>query len=102
MRFSWFRGVIVLCALGGIGGAILLLRAGARSSIVAFDVGLSGVIVLIGVLFEAGRYRPRVSSSDDWVMTHERFVDDATGKTMAVRYNPKTGERDYVEDRKRA
>lgn len=32
-----------------------------------------------------------------WQRTGERFVDDATGKTVEVFYDPKPGDRQYVD-----
>lgn len=64
-----------------------------------FQLTLGGLIVLGGTLFEARRYRARVSRTTGWQDTPEKFVDPTTGKLMRVRYNPQTGERDYVEER---
>lgn len=59
---------------------------------------LNGVIVLAALAFERRRYRPAVDSArGHWQLTGERFVDPSSGRTMEVRYNPTTGERDYVE-----
>ena len=55
------------------------------------------LVVLVAALFEARRYRARVSTAGGWQDTPEKFVDPTTGRLMRVRYNPSTGERDYVE-----
>jgi len=58
----------------------------------------NGVVVLAALAFERRRYRPAVDSTrGHWQPTGERFVDPSNGRTMEVRYNPTTGERDYVE-----
>jgi len=59
----------------------------------AFGAG----VVLAAAIFEARRYRARVSSAAGWQDTEEKFVDPTTGRLMQVRFNPRTGERDYVE-----
>jgi hypothetical protein len=61
-----------------------------------FYLFINGVIVVAALLFERGRYRPPVSADSRWQETGERFVDPCTGILMKVRYNPQTGERDYV------
>ncbi len=58
---------------------------------------LGAVVVLVAALFEARRYRSRVSGTAGWQDTDEKFVDPTTGRLMKVRFNPRTGERDYVE-----
>jgi hypothetical protein len=56
------------------------------------------VIIVAGVLFERGRYRARADREHDrWQSTGERFVDPTSGRLMEVRYDPESGERDYVE-----
>ena len=58
--------------------------------------GISAAIVLVLIVFERARYRPKVdASSGEWVRTGERFEDPTTGETMEVFANPRTGERDY-------
>lgn len=74
---------------------ILLLAAGIGLGIVGYLL-IQGIVVLAALLFERGRYQPRVTRSDDWQDTEERFVDPSTGQLMKVRYNPRTGARDYV------
>ena len=64
-----------------------------------FYEAFGALVVLVAALFEARRYRARVSSlgAAGWQDTDERFTDPTTGRLMRVRYNPQTGERDYVE-----
>lgn len=75
--------------------AILLLVAGIGAGIVVYLL-IQGTVVLAAILFERGRYQPPVTQSGDWQETEERFVDPSTGQLMKVRYNPRTGARDYV------
>lgn len=68
----------------GLGAAIQLL--------------LGGALLVFALLFEARRYRTPVrSAGGSWETTDERFIDPTTDKLMQVRYNPQTGERDYVD-----
>ena len=60
---------------------------------IAFNV----IVIVVALLFERGRYKPKVSGGDGWQRTGEKFQDPTTGKWMAVRFNKKTGERDYIE-----
>ena len=61
-------------------------------------LAINGLATVIGIVFERGRYTPKVDSSGgDWETTNEKFQDATTGTWMVVRFNPKTGERDYVE-----
>ena len=64
---------------------------------------LGGTCIVLAIVFEARRYRGVASTggtaADAWQQTDERFVDPSTGKRMSVRYNPQTGERDYVEEK---
>ena len=60
-------------------------------------LALGGVIV-VGVLAERVIYKPLASMAPPgWQRTGERFVDDATGKTVEVFYDPRSGQRQYVQ-----
>ena len=76
---------VVFCLLGAVVHPLFFYEA------------FGAAVVLAAALFEARRYRARVSSAAGWQDTDERFVDPTTGRLMMVRYNPRTGERDYVE-----
>jgi hypothetical protein len=58
---------------------------------------VTGVIILIGTLFERWRYR-RIEKppQGDWQQTGEQFIDPSTGDPVEVMFNPRTGERRYV------
>ncbi len=59
-----------------------------------------GAVVLVAVIFESSRYRPKIDrNAAGWEPTGERFVDPTSGKLLEVRYNPTNGERDYTEVR---
>jgi hypothetical protein len=91
-RFLIAYGILAL-----VMAAVLLFVAQAPI-ILALYLGASGVLIAGGILIERRGYRPRVDRTRGrWQATGERFMDPTTGKLMEVRYNPETGERDYVE-----
>ncbi len=57
-----------------------------------------GLAAVLGVLFERRRYKPILDAppGPGWVATRERFVDEQSGATVVVWYNPRTGQRTYV------
>ncbi len=77
-----------------LAGIVLAFTAGP----VFLEVAAAGAVILAGTLFEARRYRARVSRTTGWQDTPEKFIDPTTGKLTRVRFNPDTGERDYVEE----
>lgn len=66
--------------------------------VVAVYLVVNGAIITGALLFERGRYRPQITRGHDegWQLTGERFVDPTSGQLMEVRYDPATGQRDYV------
>lgn len=87
-------GYGLLAAAGGY----LLIRDQRAGFWFGMYLLVNGIVVVSAVFLERRRYQPRVSSGpDNWVLTSERFIDDVSGKEMVVRYNTKTGERDYIE-----
>jgi hypothetical protein len=86
----------------GLGGLYLL---GALLLFAAFGAVIPGIYLLVGgavlvggIVFERSRYRPRIDRErGDWQATGERFVDPSSGRLVDVRYNPATGQRDYVD-----
>ena len=91
------RFLIVFGVLALIVAALLLFVAQAPLAVV-FDLAVSGIVIVGAILFERRGYRPHVDRTrGKWQSTGERFVDPTTGKLMEVRFNPDTGERDYVE-----
>jgi len=89
------RKAILAYGVLAIIGAIVLAAIGVGAGII-FYVFIQGAIVIVALLFERGRYQPTVTPDGPWQDTEERFVDPSTGKLMKVRFNPKTGSRDYV------
>jgi hypothetical protein len=89
------RKVILAYGVLAVAGAVLLALAGIITGLV-FYLFANGAIVIAALLFERGRYHPAVSPDGPWQETAERFVDPTTGALMKVRYNPRTGARDYV------
>lgn len=63
-----------------------------------FPLIVFGLMLVIGVLFERGRYRTSATASDpDEEPTGEVFDDPTTGTRVTVLYNKRTGARRYVE-----
>jgi hypothetical protein len=61
-------------------------------------LGVWGIMLVGGILFERGRYKPATPGDPGpgWIATEERFVDPQTGESVTVFYQPSTGERRYV------
>jgi hypothetical protein len=92
-----FRAILVLFALMGAAVGVLMIVAGAAIP-AAIELAASGVVIAFALLFERRGYHPKVDwTSPDWETTSERFVNPVSGHLIEVRYNPDTGERDYVD-----
>ncbi|HEU0168532.1 MAG TPA: hypothetical protein VFS62_12205 [Chloroflexota bacterium] len=84
-------------------GLIFLLGAAVASSlhapaILVVYLAIGGGLLVVSIAIERSTYRPKVDSSrGTWQMTGERFRDPASGRMMEVRFNPATGQRDYVQ-----
>ncbi len=92
------RRVLIACGVLDLIVAAVLLFVVQAPLVVVIYLAASGVVLAGAILFERRGYRPRVDRARGrWQPTGERFVDPTTGKLMEVRYNPDTGERDYVE-----
>jgi hypothetical protein len=84
--------VLMLGALSLLGGVYFL----PRDADTAHWLLWQGGILVVLIVFERWRYRPRhYGAAGGWQPTGEKFVDPASGKLTAVYYNPETGERDY-------
>ncbi|MGH7736735.1 MAG: hypothetical protein ACREMP_02515 [Candidatus Tyrphobacter sp.] len=94
---SLLRAVVILLGIVFIAGGAVVFHSGGEAWPVSIYLFVVGALILIGTIFER-RYRPKLKSGGDWQATGERFVDPTTGKLTEVRYDPKTGERRYVED----
>lgn len=89
------RGVLLVAAVLLFIGGICFWAIVPSFWPAGVEAALFGALIVLGLFFD--RYRKRIQESGDWEPTGERFVDPATGKLVEVRYNPKTGERDYRE-----
>jgi hypothetical protein len=88
------RAVLGLGALALLLG--LLLIALGQLAAGGIQLLLLGAVTVLGVLLEARRYRGGGRSSGGQA-TSERFVDPTTGRLTEVRYDPTTGDRQYVD-----
>ncbi len=90
------NALLVICLLlVAVGAGALLTGSGDFVPLLAW-----GGIVLLALLFERWRYRPKTSvaadaDQQDWQATGERFVDPDSGQLMQVYFHSKTGERRY-------
>jgi len=89
--------VALAVGLAYLAGAGVVLSVGA-SRVLLIYLLVAGALVVVSVFTMGGRYKPDVDRDRGyWQMTGERFRDPETGHTMEVRFNPVTGERDYVD-----
>jgi len=73
-----------------------LIACGARAA--GWQMLAIGVTVLLGTLFERWRYRDiEKPSNGNWQRTGEKFLDPSTGDPVEVMFDPRTGERRYVD-----
>jgi hypothetical protein len=56
-------------------------------------------VALAGLSFEARRYTRQFKDAGTrkWQLTDEKFIDPESGHLMQVRFDPVTGDRDYVD-----
>jgi hypothetical protein len=87
-----------------IGLGVLYLAVGAYllsihvALVLAIYLVVGGAVLAGSIVLERRGYRPRVDQARGrWQRTGERFVDPSSGRLVEVRYNPDTGERDYVD-----
>jgi hypothetical protein len=87
-----------------IGLGVLYLAVGAYllsihvALVLAIYLLVGGALLAGSIVLERKGYRPRVDHARGrWQRTGERFIDPSSGRLMEVRYNPDTGERDYVD-----
>ncbi len=60
-----------------------------------------GAILVFGIIYERYAYKTIVDKAPEgkgWTRTHERFIDDASGRTITVYVKAFTGERAYVAE----
>lgn len=86
--------VLTIAGIVAAIGAALILAGVTLPGIQAL---VMGGLVVVGLVFER-RYRQNNQQPDSgWQATGERFVDPTSGKDIEVYYDPKSGERRYVE-----
>ena len=91
------RTALLILGPAAIVLGVLLLAAGIAVP-AGFYLCIIGLIVTVALLIEQRGYRPHVDHTrGQWQETDERFIDPASGHLIVVRYNPDTGERDYVD-----
>jgi hypothetical protein len=87
---------IVLIGVVGVGLVVSLLLTVFANRV--FIQGVVGCAVLLaGLLFEARRYGQRFAGARQWQLTDEKFIDPTTGHLMQVRFDPQTGDREYID-----
>jgi hypothetical protein len=66
----------------------------------AFVFAFWGGVLLLCIVCERVIYKPVTAQrpGPGWQRTTERFVDEASGKTVTVFIEPGTGERAYVQE----
>ncbi len=94
------RRVLAILSALVLAAAILLIALGVGGTTPIYGwIAVQALILLVAVLAERGRYRPRTADADrNWQRTAERFQDPSTGQWVVVEYNPRTGERRYVPE----
>ncbi|HEY3639283.1 MAG TPA: hypothetical protein VGK90_14135 [Rhizomicrobium sp.] len=92
------RNVLLAFSLIVLALGIVLLLFGVEPP--AYTLLIWGAILLGAVVYERFRYKPLEHKlpGAGWERTSERFVDAESGKTVTVYVEPKTGERQYVEE----
>jgi hypothetical protein len=79
---------------------IVLIACGVHAP--GWQVLATGVIVLVGTLFERWRYLSiEEPSNGRWQRTEEQFIDPTSGDPVEVMFDPRTGERRYVAAKSR-
>jgi hypothetical protein len=97
---SGARGCVVLFGavimLAGIGG--LMLGSAQAAGFPAIPALILGCVIVVTAIAEPvyGQLSGRPRSAN-WQPTGEKFIDPATGEPVEVWFDPKTGERRYVD-----
>jgi hypothetical protein len=87
--------VVAVGAVCLVAGVVMWLMAVPTALILLFWA----VVLIAGTVYERVIYKPLESGAGaGWTATSERFIDDATGKTVTVYVREGTGERKYVAD----
>ncbi|HVO45319.1 MAG TPA: hypothetical protein VMT29_03195 [Steroidobacteraceae bacterium] len=83
-------------AIGLIQVAVGLWICGGAIRGPGFPLLISGILFIVGVVFERWRYQKNHPAGAQWESTGERFVDPTTGQSVEVLYDPRSGERRYA------
>jgi len=96
---KYLRIILAVYALFYIVIGILLLEKSREgwNLFITFYFGINALVLIIGAFFERSRYTSKSKLKEGWQPTKERFIDHKSGKLMEVHFNPKSGERKYVE-----
>ena len=90
------RPALLILGAALLAGAAIGFLTGAGAAV--WPIGVFGVLLLLGTLFERRHYRPILDAppGPDWETTGERFRDPASGATVAVWFHRGSGARSYV------
>ena len=92
--------ILAIATLLSAVGVFLMLKGVTGPGVQALGIG---IVIVLGTLFERWRYTQSPHPlSGRWQATGERFADPTTGKEMEVFYDPSSGERRYVELKKKS
>ena len=83
----------VVAVLAGIALAAFAVSLAARCP-VWMPLLVWALLGIVFIVFECGRYRPKISAQASWRPTGERFTDPTTGEKLEVVFDPETGLRD--------
>ena len=88
-----------LVAFGVLCLVVAIILFAAKLAVpLAVYLTFGGLVLVVAIIFEHQGYRPPIDRAGGaWRPTGERFIDPTTGRLIEVRYNPSTGERDYVD-----
>ena len=92
------RGILIALAVISILCGLVALATGAFPPAAIFAIW--GALLVIGTVFERVIYKQTKAKppGDGWLRTSERFIDDTSGKPITVYVEPRTGERQYIEE----
>lgn len=82
------------CLMGAIG--LFFSQKGTWSVALGIYLMINATAIAVGALFER-RYKSKSSAKSGWKPTGEKFIDHNSGKIVEVHFNPKTGERNYID-----
>ncbi|CAM3503346.1 hypothetical protein [Marinicrinis lubricantis] len=70
-------------------------------SIWGIQIIIAIILIIAGYMYYDKRYKNQNKGTlygGDYIRTNEVFTDPSDGKVYRVYYNPKTGEREYIEE----